>query len=353
MTDFADDHPQDWDDERVTLANLETQMRRVCAEDARRNRERHILERLQQGIRENRIHFAIASDLSAEVFDLHGEMDGSQRLSEAVEELHRRHEGLHRGEFFAAAIRRFHKSGDREALRAAQHIAEEEGGFLKHYTPACIEARLRDPHWVIAHAKGSRLNSQTMEQEEARYAADVHIQIPLIDDTSGSAFTRVLLPDEQRGDLIMSGDLIQRRLNEIHSNPALAGVVEDLSSEKGYMHLRFASAAREAAVQRILDLRREGRTRVRYLLAGTFSVTGLREADGTRYSLQEDETIDNTISVLVHRKSKRLPFLFGWRVKGCDTPVTDDPNGPALQTDWNVLVADLQQAETGAAQHDL
>jgi len=281
-----------------------------------------------------------ARDLSAEIVKDEG----------VAEELALRHQSVNRAVQIGEALDKHFRFGLEEPLHEMQRIIANKGAFLMDYTTEMMRKRIVSPEWVIARAKGRKINFHKEEHamfqgdehqlptvEDSRFAADIQVHVP---NWSGETKPYFEWPDPQRGDEFFPGG--QAVLADIQNNPQRGGCVSDFCAEDAYAHQRFASTARTEAFEYI----RQEHSWVRYLVAELFVIEGLENTRGDILTL--DNPMMNTPSLTAHINSRKYPFKFGWQLKRRRVPVRipADPPGPKtsqLIVSWLALIHDLHR----------
>lgn len=208
---------------------------------------------------------------------------------------------------------------------------------------------------MIARSRG-----RPIDVKDQTFATDVvggGIQVELPTPEQPDAVMD-LLPRAECGDSMPSTQKTNRILAEIQDNPLRAAAVRDIYAL--HPHLGFASAARDTTFQEIIALneKRDIQERIRYILAGIFSIRGLFIPDQEPLVPPDEEWIENIISLRVHTKSDKYPSELGWLLRGENSPPQSGDNrkrrnvsvpeigaGVELITDWNVVVTDLEETQ--------
>jgi hypothetical protein len=235
-------------------------------------------------------------------------------------ELSTRHEQLYIADRVAQKV--LESDGDADKLKP---LAKElkSGGFLHNkkqgYGIEDMRKRILDPRWVIAHAKGSIVDSTTAAMLPPKYASDVHIH--LAEDRIDAPLL-TFVPDPEKEVHLFHEHRKQEAIDVakmIHDNHAVHAVIEDVSVEREYQEKGFGNAVERFAFQVIEDeINRTRAHAVQVFLASMFSIKKVK--DGKR-EVTLPIPMQNVNSLFMHGLRDDPNHMLAWTSPTTDIPV--------------------------------
>lgn len=286
----------------------------------------------QQLLTDVRRDFREALDMKTEVLlgtshaprlsERHNRLNRSRQIADAILALERTNNitdtGRRYTEFKNAQV-------DFDTVRG---IVDNNGAFLLFYGVPLMEDRLHGLPWIVTESRkaGSDLGG------------DCQIEMPSEDGLDSP----IRLPDKAAGDHVWGENVVEA----IRSGEAPAALLADFCADDTASHQRFAGNARYLGIRQILEANKARKKPVRYLVAETFSIRGLRTPSGDILLEKFGESpLSNRASffTLTHSKRRGYAGTLEWLLRNHNMPVTIDGQECEFIADQLVIVNDLEK----------
>jgi len=242
--------------------------------------------------------------------------------------------------------------GKPRAWSAQKNALRTRGGFFEKYDEETVRERIADSRFLIFQLGGRFFNMDTLDMDDFRYVADIHIKLPE-DDPQTTCVSTLMDPKEawatQPSELRVYGyDEACRIYGEIEANRAIAASITDVGIERGYGRYDIVPILHDHAFRHIAEEINTKRTNgIKYMLAQFFNIEGIAvPAEGRDFTL--DDYIANTSSEMKHfyvhgMRTAPLPA-----VPASDVPVQFDWDGEQINArvkiGWLTTAIDLERA---------